>query len=202
MNEQKPAGRSGRRGRQARETSAPSREVNYRNLRNPFPLMKLYSDDAIEAMHEAALTALEDLGMKILLPEARRIFHEGGAKVDESSEMVWIGREIVAAALETAPRSILCRAARRDRDVLLEPGTLVFQPGAGAPHATDLERGRRPGTGQDFQELVKLTQHFDVLQMMPPLIEPQDVPMNVRHYFTMDSQLTMSDKLPLSLIHI
>ncbi len=196
MNEQKPAGRSGRRGRQARETSAPAREVNYRNLRNPFPPMKLYSDDAIEAMHEAALTTLEDLGMKILLPEARRIFREGGAKVDDSLEMVWIGREIVAAALETAPRSIMCRAARRDRDVLLEPGTLVFQPGAGAPHATDLERGRRPGTGQDFQELVKLTQHFDVLQMMPPLIEPQDVPMNVRHYFTMDSQLTMSDKLP------
>ena len=43
---------------------------------------------------------------------------------------------------------------RRDRDVLLEPGTFVFQPGAGAPHATDLERGRRPGTGQDFHELV------------------------------------------------
>ena len=32
MNEQKPAGRSSRRGRQARETSAPAREVNYRNL--------------------------------------------------------------------------------------------------------------------------------------------------------------------------
>ena len=94
MNEQKPAGRSGRRGRQARETRAPAREVNYRNLRNPFPLMKLYSDDAIEAMHEAALTALEDLGMKILLPEARRIFREGGAKVDESSAMVWIGRYV------------------------------------------------------------------------------------------------------------
>ena len=30
--------------------------------------MKLYSDDAIEAMHEAALTALEDLGIKIVLP--------------------------------------------------------------------------------------------------------------------------------------
>jgi trimethylamine--corrinoid protein Co-methyltransferase len=119
MNEQKPAGRSGRRRRQAREASTPARKVNYRHLRNPFPPMKLYSDDAIEAMHKAALAALEDLGMKILLPEARRILREGGAKVDESSEMVWIGREIVAAALEAAPQSILCRAARRDRDVLL-----------------------------------------------------------------------------------
>ena len=157
------------------------REVNYRNLRNPFPPMKLYSDDAIEARHEAALTALEDLGMKILLPAARRIFREGGAKVDDSSEMVWIGREMVAAALDTAPRSIMCRAACRDRDVLLDPGMLIFQPGASAPHASDLERGRRPGTRQDFHELVKLTQYFDVMQMMPPLIEPQDVPMNVRH---------------------
>ena len=196
MNEQKPAGRTGRRGRQARETSAPAREVNYRNLRNPFPVMKLYSDDAIAGMHEAALTMLETLGMKILLPEARRIFREGGARCDEASEMVWIGREMVEAALNSAPRSILCRAARRDRDVLLEPGTLVFQPGAGAPHATDLERGRRPGTATDFRELVQLTQHFDVLQMVPPLTEPQDVPMNVRHYFTMESQLTQSDKLP------
>ena len=68
MNERKPPGRSGRRGRQARETSTPAHEVNYRNLRNPFPPMKLYSDDAIEAMHEAALTALEDLGIKIVLP--------------------------------------------------------------------------------------------------------------------------------------
>jgi len=43
---------------------------------------------------------------------------------------------------------------------------------------------------------VQLTQHFDVFQMMPPLIEPQDVATNIRHYFTMEAQLTLSDKLP------
>jgi len=197
MTEQQPTARGGRRGRQTRERNAPpARTVDYRRLRNPFPMMKLYSDDAIVGMHEAALTALEQLGMKILLPEARQIYKAGGARVDDAEEMVWIGRDMVEAALASAPKSILCRAARPDRDVLLELGTLVFQPGAGAPHATDLERGRRPGTGRDFRELVKLTQHFDVLQMVPPLIEPQDVPMNLRHYFTMDSQLTLSDKLP------
>jgi len=197
MTEQQPTARGGRRGRQTRERNAPpARTFDYRRLRNPFPMMKLYSDDAIVGMHEAALTALEQLGMKILLPEARQIYKAGGARVDDAEEMVWIGRDMVEAALASAPKSILCRAARPDRDVLLELGTLVFQPGAGAPHATDLERGRRPGTGRDFRELVKLTQHFDVLQMVPPLIEPQDVPMNLRHYFTMDSQLTLSDKLP------
>ena len=189
--------RGGRRGRRDRGAeTASGRKVDYRRLRNPFPQMKLYSDDQIAAIHDAALTMLEELGMKILLPEARRIFRKGGARVDDASEMVWIGREMVKAALDSAPRSVLCRAARPDRDVLLEPGMLVFQPGAGAPHATDLERGRRPGTGSDFRELIKLTQHFDVLQMVPPLIEPQDVPMNLRHHFTMEAQLTLADKLP------
>jgi trimethylamine--corrinoid protein Co-methyltransferase len=110
--------------------------------------------------------------------------------------MVHIGQDMVEAALSSAPKSITGRAGARDRDILLEPGSLVFQPGAGAPHATDLERGRRPGNARDFSELVRLTHHFDVFQMMPPLIEPQDVATPLRHYFTMETQLAQTDKFP------
>jgi trimethylamine--corrinoid protein Co-methyltransferase len=110
--------------------------------------------------------------------------------------MVFIGREIVAEALRTAPASIPLRAGARHRDLVMEPGALIFQPGAGAPHATDLERGRRPAAATDFRDLVQLTQAFDVLHVLPPLVEPQDVPIHLRHYFTMETQLTLSDKLP------
>lgn len=185
-----------RRGARGREGQTPARKVNYRQLRNPFPPMEVFSADEIAAMHEAALKTLQELGVKVLLPQARALFKAGGARVDDDLEMVFIGRDMVEAALASAPRSITCRAGVRDRDVLLEPGALNFQPGAGAPHSTDLERGRRPGTARDFRELVQLTQHFDVLQMMPPLVEPQDVATHLRHYFTMEAQLTLSDKLP------
>lgn len=185
-----------RRGREAARSDPPRRKVDYRHLKNPFPPMRVFSDDRIEAIHEAALTVLETLGMKVLLPEARRAFGSGGARVDDATEMVFIGRDIVAAALATAPRSIPVRAGHRDRDLTLEPGNLIFQPGAGAPHATDLLRGRRPGTIRDYRELTMLTQAFDVLHMMPPLIEPQDAPVHLRHYTTMEAQLTLSDKLP------
>ena len=185
-----------RKGRNSDQAARVTRKVDYHNLRNPFPPMNLYSTDQIHAMHDTALTVLETLGMKILLPEARQLYKAGGARVDDAEEMVWIGREMVEAALKTAPRSFACRAGARHRDLQMEPESLIFQPGAGAPHATDLERGRRPGTAVDFRELVKLTQHFDVLQMVPPLVEPQDVPMNLRHYFTIEAQLTLSDKLP------
>ncbi|MFY0692573.1 MAG: trimethylamine methyltransferase family protein [Paracoccaceae bacterium] len=186
-----------KRGRRARSSAPPvRRKVDYRNLRNPFPVMQVFSEDRIEAIHEAALGLLEDQGIKVLLPEARDLFRAGGASVDASSGMVRIGREMVVAALETAPSVIPVAGGVPERDITLALGNLVFQPGAGAPHATDLERGRRPGTDRDFRELVQLTQHFDVLHMVPPLIEPQDVPMHLRHYATMRAQLTLSDKVP------
>ena len=183
-----------RRGSSDSTADTPGRGVDYRHLKNPFPPMEVFSADQIAEMHDTALRTLEDLGVRVLLPEAIALFKSGGARID--GDMVYIGRDMVKAALATAPRSIIGRAGARDRDITLELGSLVFQPGAGAPHATDLERGRRPGTARDYRELVQITHHFDVFQMMPPLVEPQDVPTHLRHYFTMEAQLTLSDKFP------
>jgi len=183
-----------RRRKRGEAPAPPARTVNYRQLRNPFPPMNVFSDDEIAAMHDTSLRTLEELGVRVLLPEAVALFERAGARVE--GDMVYLGRDIVAAAIETAPKSILARGAVPERDVLLELGSLNFQPGAGAPHATDLERGRRPGSASDFRDLVRLTQAFDVLQMMPPLVEPQDVATNIRHYFTLRCQLEESDKLP------
>ncbi len=186
----------GRRRRNRGEAKVSKRQVNYSQLKNPFPTTDVFSADQIASMHETALKIHETLGMKVLLPEARRIFKAAGARVDDDSEMVWIGREIIEAAVASAPKSIHCRAGDPKRDVFMELGSLVFQSASGTPHATDLERGRRPGSGQDFQELIKILQHFDVYHMLPPITEPQDIPTHLRHYFTLETQLTLSDKLP------
>lgn len=188
----------GRRRRGRGSDAAPQirRDVNYRQLRNPFPQMEVFPADQIADMHETALRTLEELGVKVLLPEAIRIFKKAGAKVDEDSQMVYIGRDIVEAAIVSAPKSISCRAGARRRDFTLELGSLVFQPGAGAPNATDLERGRRPATGQDYLDFLKLTHHFDVFQMISPQVEPQDLPTNLRHYFTTQAQMELTDKFP------
>lgn len=198
--EQETKGRPQRRRRGARgqssEGRASARIKDYRKLRNPFPPMSVFSDDEVAKIHESAFEILENLGIKMLLPEARAIFAKAGAKVDEDNEMVFIGRDIVQAAMATAPKSFEVRGGARERDVLMELGTLTFQSGGGAPHATDLERGRRTGTGQDFRELVQITQHFDALHFIGPVVEPQDIPTHLRHYFTMEAQLTLSDKVP------
>ena len=183
-----------RQGRTARGVQETKRKVDYRTLRNPFPPPDAFPPDRIDAIHAAALDVLGRLGIKVLLPEARDLFESAGAQVID--ETVYFPADLIEGHVALAPKSIVIKGGVAERDITLELGSLVFQPGAGCPHATDLERGRRAGTLEDYLELTKLTHHFDALQMLPPLVEPQDVPMNLRHYETMRAQLTLSNKVP------
>jgi trimethylamine---corrinoid protein Co-methyltransferase len=185
--------RGGRRQKQA-EASTSARVVNYRQLRHPFQPQKLFSDDQINAIHEASLSLLENLGIRFLLPEAREMLRAAGAIVDDETMMVRIGRDIVIDALKTAPKSIRLRAANPIREIQYEPGALVFTAGSGCPNATDAVRGRRPGSMQDFEEAIKLQQSFDVIHKHGPSAEPQDVPIQFRHYAMMRAQMTLGDK--------
>ncbi len=186
-----------RRRRAARiDAGGGQRKVDYTRLRSPFTPAPAFSDDRIAAMHATALRVLEELGMKVLLPEAREIFRQGGALVDDETEMVRIGRDMVESALATAPKRIPVAGGAPHRDQLLELGTLSFMSGAGTPHATDLIRGRRPATLEDYRELTVLSQCFDVLHYLNPLVEPQDTATHLRHYAVTEIQLTLSDKIP------
>ncbi|RVC58775.1 trimethylamine methyltransferase family protein [Mesorhizobium sp.] len=188
--------RERRRGRTGEAGSESSRRPDYRSLKNPFLPQPIFSEDQVAAIHDTALRVLEELGIKVLLPEARHVLAGAGALVDEDSQMVRIGRDLVEAALASAPRSIKAHGGARDRDLMLELGSMTFLAGAGAPNVTDLERGRRPGTLAANEELTKLIQHFDVLHMLCPSIEPQDVDNRFRHYAVNRAQLTLSDKFP------
>jgi trimethylamine--corrinoid protein Co-methyltransferase len=190
--------RSGRRrGRTAAGgVEAAGRQVDYRTLRNPFMPQAIFTEDRVAVIHDTALRVLEELGIRILLPEARAIFRSAGALVDEETQMVRIGRDVVAEALAAAPKSIPCQAGDPGRGLTLDLGALTFMAGCGAPNVTDLQRGRRPGTLADFEDLVRLVQGFDVLHIQGPYVEPQDVDIRFRHYAVNRAQLTLSDKLP------
>ncbi len=185
-------------GRVRRRAAAPNeaRRPDYRRLRNPFQPQKVFSDDRVEAIHAAALRVLQELGLRVLLPEARRLFAGAGALVDEDSGLVRIGADIVDAALTSAPKTFVGRAGDRARDVVFETGSLMFLGGSGAPNCTDLVRGRRPGSQADLEELIKLAQGYDVMHLLGPFVEAQDIENSLRHYAFLRAQLTLSDKLP------
>ncbi|MEL6996615.1 MAG: trimethylamine methyltransferase family protein [Pseudomonadota bacterium] len=195
MNQQTTERRSRRgRNRGGSDTPVPNRSERYRQLRHPFEPQRVFSDDRVADIHATALRVLSELGIKILLEEARKLFARAGASVDETDLMVRIGPEIIEEALRTAPRSWRMRAANPVREQAFENGTLMFVAGSGCPNTNDLDRGRRPGDLASYVETVKLQQHFDVVHLFGPTCEPQDVPAHIRHYDLIHAQLTLGDK--------
>jgi trimethylamine--corrinoid protein Co-methyltransferase len=176
----------------ARHRKRTLRAVDYIGLTHPFTPQSIFPEAYIARMHDAALGVLENEGMKILLPEARQILAAAGAIL--SDDMVRIGRDLVAQALQTAPRAWRLRAINPARERLYAPGALLFGPGAGCPNVTDLVRGRRPGSLDSYLETLALQQSFDVIHLLGPSAEPQDVPAPLRAYAMMQAQITRADK--------
>ena len=193
------AGRRSRRpaGHPIPADTAPNRSRAYRRLSNPFEPLRVFSQDEVAALHAAALSILENQGMRVLSAKARRRYAAGGASVDDATQMVRCDRGLVAAALATAPHAITLHAKDPEHHMPISGRHVVFAPTSGPPNIMDLKNGRRAGTFADFCNLMKLCQSFEVMHVLGGAVEPQDVPVQLRHLETTRAMLTLTDKIPL-----
>lgn len=168
----------------------------YRQLRNPYTHPVVFSDDQVEAMHAAALEILRTQGMKVLSADARQRYKAGGAEVDEASLMVRLDPQLVAQALATAPSDITLHAVDPTRNQPLLPGCVAFAVTSGPPNVSDSVKGRRAGTFEDFCNMMKLCQSFEVIHVLGGATEPQDIPVDTRHLEVTRAQLMLTDKIP------
>jgi len=191
--------RSRRRRDKRKEASAQSKTRSqhaYRQLRNPYPPVAQLSEDQIDAIHGASLTVLEEIGIKVLLPEAREIFAAAGADVDEAAQVVRLDRSLVMESIKSAPSKITLTARNPERTVEIGGNAVTFATVGGTPNVTDLQGGRRPGSFTDFCALLKLAQTYDVIHLLGPVTEPQEIDPRFRGLDMSRAQLTLSDKIP------
>jgi trimethylamine--corrinoid protein Co-methyltransferase len=177
-------------------TAATGRQTDYGHLRNNLVRGRSLSDDHVEAIHHTALRVLDELGIRVLHDGARQRFRQAGATVDEVTKMVRIEGGLVELALATAPGQFSIAGGRPERDVILGGDHVAFAGVGGPPHVTDLDRGKRSGTMVDAEDFIRLSQHFDVIHLQSPSVEPQDVPMQFRHLLMTEALVTQSDKPP------
>ena len=73
---------SARRGRAARRQSTAVKHFDaaWRNWRNPYPPIEQFSADEIEAIHDASMKVLRDIGIKVLSDEARGFYVSAGMR--------------------------------------------------------------------------------------------------------------------------
>ena len=163
---------------------------------NPLPPIDLLTTDQVEALHQAALTILENIGVCCGLSEAQRVLAKAGALVDSTSGLIKIGREIVANALATVPAEFDLTPRNGARRVRVGARHFTSVAVLGPPNCTDLLRGRRSGSMESLGELLKLTQFFNVVQMNGWPVEPLDVEVRHRHLEATQAMLTLTDKVP------
>jgi len=181
--------------RAANKTTAPIPQLAATYARNPYPPMRLLSDDQIEAIHEASLHILEKFGVEMMSGAALDLFARAGAKVDHATQTVFVDRGLVAQALLTTRPSFALTPRNKAHAVPVGRDAISFTLVAGPPNVHDMERGRRAGNHRDYCDLVRLAQHFNCITMLGNQVcAPVELPANSRHLDTYLANLTLTDK--------
>ena len=157
--------------------------------------IKFLSEDNIEAIHDASMRLLEEVGMEVILnKEALEIYRRAGAKVD--GERVRIGREIVDEALRRAPSEFVLNARNPAHSVRFGGNWIVFGPVGGPPNCSDMDRGRRPGSFEDSCNFIRLSQFFNIIHMSGGgSTDALDIHASVRHLHVGRAKARLSDKV-------
>ncbi len=163
-------------------------------LTNPWPPLEVLTAEQIERILLAAFRILEEAGLEVRSAAARELYRKAGALVDETTQMVRIGRDIVQAHIVHAPERFVLRARNPERHLHVGDNVVNFGPGTGAPHIRDQDGGRRYGDLDGFRNILKLTHRLGVLHWQGGIVvEPVDVPVEVRHLLTYQAHIECAD---------
>jgi trimethylamine--corrinoid protein Co-methyltransferase len=114
-------------------------------------------ESEIEAIHDASLNVLEEVGVVFPDREARELLAGAGADVHADSGLVKIPRRLVEEALTSAPRDILLAGRDPARDVRCDGSdTFLTLDGTGAYTLDHRSGERRSSTLQDLADACRV----------------------------------------------
>ncbi len=160
----------------------------------PFKPTEIVTEDQIESIHDASMRILEQIGVDILLPEARDIMQKAGAEV--KGERVLLDRELLMSFIQKAPEKFTLHARNPLHNLQIGGTSVNFGTVASAPNASSLEGGRRAGNHQDYKDFLRLAQRLNILHFIAGYpVEPVDLHASVRHLHCLSDCVTLTDKV-------
>ncbi len=191
-----PARRRERGGRQARreERSHGSQGLGRPYIVRGIPTYDVLSEENLVRIEATADRILAEIGIEFRDdPVALDHWRRAGAHVD--GVLVKFEPGLLREVLKTAPAEFTQHARNPARSVRIGGKSVVFSPAYGSPFVMDLDRGRRYGTIEDFENFVKLAQASPWLHHSGGTIcEPVDVPVNKRHLDMVYAHIRYSDR--------
>ncbi len=188
-----------RRARRSR-TKAAASTVAPAYIKRRMAFFDPLDESQMAAIDEQVDWMLENIGFAFRDdPEALRIWRESGVKMD--GDKVFADAQWVRAQCAKAPSQFTQVARNPERSVVIGGNNQVFAPIYGAPFVRDLEGGRRYGTFDDFEKLVKLAYLHPHLHHTGFVVtEPTDIPVSKRHLDMVLAHMVLNDKPHLGAI--
>ena len=189
------AAREPRRGREARRTARAHRShASIPYITRKIPLTELISEEGLATIERNAETLLQEIGIEFRdFPRALDLFRNAGC--DIKGERVRFPRGLARQLCATTPSQYVQHARNPERNVVIGGDAMVFAPNYGSPFVHDLDKGRRYGTLEDFQNFVKLSYMSPYIHHSGGTVcEPVDLPVNKRHFEMVYAHLKYSDK--------
>jgi trimethylamine--corrinoid protein Co-methyltransferase len=194
--------RRARQGAGARAGAGDSRgtaglqQLPWRVPESPYRPLEVLTPEQVEKISDTAFSILEEVGMDFLHPEALDIWAKAGATVTPGSQRVRLDRGLLREALASAPAQFTLHARNPAHDLPIGGRHIAFGSVASAPNASDLDGGRRPGSYRDYQNLLRLSQAFNVVHFVAGYpVEPVDLHPATRHLDCLRDCLTLTDKV-------
>jgi trimethylamine---corrinoid protein Co-methyltransferase len=167
----------------------------FRQPRLRYAPTEVVSADELEAIHQASLRILSEIGMDFLDDEARRLLGEAGAEVTPGSERVRFDPELVLDRIRSCPATFQLHARNPAHTLTIGGNHLAFGSVASPPNIVGLDGVRRPGDRAGFRHLVQLCQMLPIIHFVAGYpVEPVDLPPSVRHLHCAADVLTLTDK--------
>ena len=111
--------------------------------------LQILSHDEISSIHKTTIETLDNVGVKIIEPNAFKILKDGGAETDEKTKIVRLPEHLVKDALQKTPSEFTIYARNHNYDVKIEKNRVYFGPMIGRIYILDLETGNRRHTNID-----------------------------------------------------
>ena len=164
------------------------------------PFYEFLGEEGLVTLENQADWIIQEIGIEFRDDsEALRIWRDAGA--DVKGTRVRLDRGHARSLCQTAPSKFVQHARNPARNVEIGETSVVFAPVYGPPFVRDLEGGRRYGSMEDFEKLVKLVYMLPSLHHSGLVIcEPCDVPVNKRHLDMVYAHMRFSDKAHLGAI--
>lgn len=171
-------------------TQPPWQPISYQQA--PIDLL---SEDAIEQIHQTALSILQEVGMAILSPKAREKFAAAGFDVEENSELIRFDKTLIESLVAKAPSSFTLHARNPAKNIKIGDGHAAFCSVGGPAYVMDIDKGRRNGTYAEMCDFIRVVQSLDILhQEGGGGFEAMDLPAESRHLDLYYAQCTLLDK--------